>query len=469
MYLLIKPQPFVEPVNPGDTAIYPSFLPPVTIKMIDAAFTQDKNYFLSLRNIDQACFKMLDDLISNQFKVLNTPNFTGWNSTMTVLVILEQLETSYGKPDTMTLFGNGALFQSPIPANKAPEMLFYRIKQCQEIQILAQDSYSPTQIINNAVRLLQQSGIFPLKEFNTWDAITPKTYPALKTFIHEAYTCCLTALQLHNMTGTQGYAPNNNQNMYNVLDQGFDTNSGTKVTVVMQTAPITQTVAMTTRSTLGSIYGGGTIPSEISNVINQLTANQQSIMTQMTAMSFNNAPTPPPQAAATFHIPPIQQLNIPTFAGQANIGYNAGTRYNGGIRGHGGRRGRGRGGSCGEGGQGAHTPFANHLGNTQMAGGHGGMAHPGIGYPPPVDGFNEKAAKLPNPPHSNIVKMYANWNVCFSCGFDIEKGHTSQTCPAHWRKMNHQEGFTRKNSRQWINAGYNPCTKGMHKLQFPSF
>ncbi len=26
-----------------------------------------------------------------------------------------------------------------------------------------------------------------------------------------------------------------------------------------------------------------------------------------------------------------------------------------------------------------------------------------------------------------------------------------------------------KKSRQWINAGYNPCTKGMHKLQFPSF
>ena len=73
-------------------------------------------------------------------------------------------------------------------------MLFYRIEQCQEIQILAQDPYTPTQIINNAVRLLQQSGIFPLKEFDTWDAITPKSYPALKTFIHEAYTRCLTAL-----------------------------------------------------------------------------------------------------------------------------------------------------------------------------------------------------------------------------------------------------------------------------------
>ncbi len=110
MYLLLEPQPFVEPVNPGDTAIYPPFSPPSTIKMIDAAFTRDKNYFLSLRNINQACFKMLDDSISNQFKVSNTPNLTGWNSTMTILIFLKQLKTSYGKLDTMTLFGNDTLF-----------------------------------------------------------------------------------------------------------------------------------------------------------------------------------------------------------------------------------------------------------------------------------------------------------------------------------------------------------------------
>ncbi len=139
---------------------------------------------------------MLNDSISNQFKVSNTPNLTGWNSTMTILVILDQLESSYGKPDTMTLFCNDTLFRSSFPANEAPGMLFYRIEQCQEIQILAQDPYTPTQIINNTVCLFQQSGIFPLKEFHTWDAITLKTYPALETFIHEACTRCLTALQL---------------------------------------------------------------------------------------------------------------------------------------------------------------------------------------------------------------------------------------------------------------------------------
>jgi hypothetical protein len=183
MYLLLEPMAFAEPPDPGNTAVYPQFSPTATIKIIDAAFNRDKNYYLSFKNIHRACFKMLDE-----FKVSNTPNLTGWNSTMTILVILDQLEASYGKPDTMTLFGNDTLFRSPFPANEAPEILFYRIEQCQEIQILAQDPYTLTQIINNAVRLLQQSGIFPLKEFDTWDATTIKTYPALKMFIHEAYT-----------------------------------------------------------------------------------------------------------------------------------------------------------------------------------------------------------------------------------------------------------------------------------------
>jgi hypothetical protein len=110
VYTLLEPQAFVEPLNPGATAVYPPFLPPSAIKIIDAIFVWDKNYFLLLLTINRACFKMLHDTISNQFKVLNTPNLTGWNWTMTIRAILEQLETSYGKPDMMTLFGNNTLF-----------------------------------------------------------------------------------------------------------------------------------------------------------------------------------------------------------------------------------------------------------------------------------------------------------------------------------------------------------------------
>ncbi len=110
IYTLLEPQAFAELPNPGTTAVYPQFLPPATVKMIDATLTWDKSYYLLFLNINQACFKILDKTVSNQFKVSNTPNLTGWNSTMTIRIILEQLEASYGKPDTMMLFWNDTLF-----------------------------------------------------------------------------------------------------------------------------------------------------------------------------------------------------------------------------------------------------------------------------------------------------------------------------------------------------------------------
>ena len=46
---------------------------------------------------------MLDAMVLAQFKVSNNPSLTGWNATMSVLDILNQLQNSYGKPDMMTI------------------------------------------------------------------------------------------------------------------------------------------------------------------------------------------------------------------------------------------------------------------------------------------------------------------------------------------------------------------------------
>ena len=69
---------------------------------------------------------------------------------------------------------------------------------------------------------------------------------------------------------------------------------------------------------------------------------------------------------------------------------------------------------------------------------------------------------------SNITKSFANWNVCYSHGFDIEDGHRSITCLHEWRRT-HQEGFTQGNAQAYLNAGWDPSTKGMHKTKFPGF
>ena len=94
IYLLLEGTTFVIPMDPGATAVYPQWAAPTTIKMINATFLQDKNYFLSYKNIARACFHMFDVNIATQFKVSNTPSLMGWNSTMSVKVILNQLQDS---------------------------------------------------------------------------------------------------------------------------------------------------------------------------------------------------------------------------------------------------------------------------------------------------------------------------------------------------------------------------------------
>jgi hypothetical protein len=52
VHTLLKPNPFVVPGDPGPAPVYTQFAPSAMIKMINATFIQDKNYFLSYKNIN---------------------------------------------------------------------------------------------------------------------------------------------------------------------------------------------------------------------------------------------------------------------------------------------------------------------------------------------------------------------------------------------------------------------------------
>jgi hypothetical protein len=160
-YTLIKPIAFTVPLNPGATPVYQNFAPPAMIKIVDYAFKRNKNYFLSYSDINRACFRMLNDSVPIQLKVSNIANLTGWNASMSIQEILTQLETSYGKPTPMALHNNDLLFCSPMTTTDAPKMLFYRIKQCQEIATMAGDPYTQMQIMNMVVRILMQAQVLP--------------------------------------------------------------------------------------------------------------------------------------------------------------------------------------------------------------------------------------------------------------------------------------------------------------------
>jgi hypothetical protein len=190
--------------------------------------------------------------------------------------------------------------------------------------------------------------------------------------------------------------------------------------------------------------------------INQLVANHQTMQQQLAAFTIQCNTTYQWAQAVQ---PPITQLAIPIFASFPAEGCGGGRQ---GGRGHSGRAHFGCTGGCN-----IHTPFTDFVGR----GGQGGLS--------PISGGGGRGGGVPlfaqqptqhntATQYSNILKRYANWNLCFSCGFDVKDGHTSKTYPAPWRHANHQEEFDRSNASQYIAAGYNICTKAMHKSQLPN-
>jgi len=115
----------------------------------------------SRMNIQRAVFNCLDDGINNALKVLNDPALTGWNASMDPREMFDQITVTYWRPTPAALLQNDTLFRSAHSPQDAPEMLFRRIKDCQEVQILGEDQYTAQQLLNNAVCLLLQTGIHP--------------------------------------------------------------------------------------------------------------------------------------------------------------------------------------------------------------------------------------------------------------------------------------------------------------------
>jgi hypothetical protein len=210
--------------------------------------------------------------------------------------------------------------------------------------MIGQDPHSPTHIINVVVHLLMKSGIFLIKEFETWVAVPNKTYPGLKTFIHDAYTRRLTAISLRNTMVSLGYV-GNNQNVFNIINPlaMVDNTDDNDATTITQTAAVA-----TTGRTLGNTYAASaasmTFPAEVAATIQQLAVNQTSIMQQFAVFTVN----PHTAQCNNLHVPPVHNIHVPA---QQTGGYQQQPggfqQGHGGCRGGGCSRGEGQGGGRG--------------------------------------------------------------------------------------------------------------------------
>jgi hypothetical protein len=134
LYALLMLNHFCLPINPGPNAVYicginpanpgaapnPAPLTRTEQATIDTTFTRRKNYFLSMVNIERACFTAVNGCINNAFKVSNDPTIQGWHTGMSVMSILNQLSSNYGKPTPATLEGNDNTFHCPYSVADPP-------------------------------------------------------------------------------------------------------------------------------------------------------------------------------------------------------------------------------------------------------------------------------------------------------------------------------------------------------------
>ena len=155
---------------------------------INVSFVREHNYWPSSQNIKQACYNMLTDSINDAFKFSPDPNLTGWNPSMEIVEVMDQFMTTYGQPTLIAFLQNDTLFCSVNSPLNAPEILFHQIEDCQEIHTLGDDLYTPTQLLNTAIRLILGCGLYHCI-FEEWDRkdAADKIWINLKLFTQEAY------------------------------------------------------------------------------------------------------------------------------------------------------------------------------------------------------------------------------------------------------------------------------------------
>jgi hypothetical protein len=93
---------------------------------ITATFTRQKNYYNTACNIYCAVYNMLNAHVTDAFKVAPpaTPPTIGWNASMLLNNIFDQMMKTYGRSMPNAMRQNMMKFLSPYNPQDLPEILF---------------------------------------------------------------------------------------------------------------------------------------------------------------------------------------------------------------------------------------------------------------------------------------------------------------------------------------------------------
>ncbi len=299
----------------------------------------------------------------------------------------------------------------------------------------------------NVVNLFTRSGAYA-RNMDDWEQkpTANQTYFNLCPFIQAAYQRRLASGVI--TAAASGYATNNQFAGLAAENDADDVSDAGKTKTIINT--INTHMAKLSASVLMQITASNKAnAAQLKTSMQQIAANEtqcnreHAVMMQQFAMMLTTNTLNP-----TFCPQPTTQRNFIPSAITMPTPHQQWTLPGGGGRGSGRARG----------GRGHHPARIPHQGTPMpFAGGNQLIPYIPAGIQP---------IQPQNLCYSNVVKQWANQNVCFSCGFDVEDWHNSSSCPR--KKPGHQDGFTRTNYLEYEQANHQFCRKAMHKTMYPN-
>lgn len=434
LYALRAPTtPWIEWNDPGPHA--PAADTTAEQGNLRTLYDANKNVFDSQQNVKRAVNDALNKAIPAIFRKpigaqVGTKVFTVRDDPKQIIM---DLRARYGRATPIEKKENDRKFNAPWLTTEPIEAYFDRLEECYIFSVMAKVPYTFEQLIDKAIIAIQGTGLYgqALLEWAGFDPVN-QTWSQLKLHFQEAYEFHLASGQ--GTSAAHGYV-NNTETV----------DDDDSITTIHESL---NSMHMANNANYANLQEHiKASRAETAALRAELAATQQA----MANMAASRNVAPPVAPAIPAYVPAAPTMYAPPTP-PVQQGY--GQQYQYGTRG-----GRGRG----------NRRYRRGNGRSQYA-----PLPPSVPSAPPVvspAGIPPPASNLQqyrhNPAFSNITKNFNNWNMCYTCGWDVEGWHNSQTCNVQHTNPGHQQGCTRENAKAYMDAGHRVSRKAMHKTKLP--
>ena len=406
----------------------------------ETTYEADKRVFDSESNVRRAIISALNISAPRQYRgSASTVGARVYKPNECPKTILNRLRDIYGRTTPVEKQANEQRWCQAWNPSDPIESLFMRLEDCFVFALASRPPYTEEQMVDKALTAIQSTGLYEtaVLEWQGFDAAN-KTWPELKSHFGEAYE-----IRIASGAGTA------RSHGYVNMATDDDDDSLTSIVESIQLANnannqvINDNISQITAETRALRQALVDTQQQLA-----LVTRSQAAPVQQIAWPHLQQQAPVAPIAANAFVPPAYQPPAPYQPPQQY--QPEGTRRA--------TRGRGRGRNPRNprrpGPATAPAPFAP----AQGPDGAGGI--------PP---FRRGAAAANNnrPAFSNKVKFYNNWNMCYTCGFDVPNWHTSATCDNPEKREGHTARCTRQTCEAYIASGYPVCKVAKHKDQLP--